>query len=115
VEFPQWLAVVEAPYTDAQSATLVRVLAAQFPGKPIKYAAATHPHSDHVGGVRGIVAAGATVLVEKNHEAPLRTMIEAHHTHPMDALEVRRSANQPVGGIEVYEGKKGISDGKQSL
>jgi glyoxylase-like metal-dependent hydrolase (beta-lactamase superfamily II) len=115
VEFPQWLAVVEAPYTDAQTATLVRMLAAQFPGKPIKYAAVTHPHSDHIGGTRGIVAAGATLLVEKAHEAPLRTMIESHHTHPLDDLERRRSANQPVGAIEVYDGKKAISDGKQSL
>jgi glyoxylase-like metal-dependent hydrolase (beta-lactamase superfamily II) len=115
VEFPEWLAVVEAPYTDAQSATLVRVLGAQFPGKPIKYAAVTHPHSDHIGGARGIVAAGATLLVEKAHEAPLRTMIESHHTHPLDDLERRRSANQPVGAIEIYEGRKVISDGKQSL
>jgi glyoxylase-like metal-dependent hydrolase (beta-lactamase superfamily II) len=115
VEFPQWLAVVEAPYTDAQTATLVRVLAAQFPGKPIKYAAVTHPHSDHIGGTRGIVAAGATLLVEKAHEAPLRTMIESHHTHPLDDLERRRTANQPVGAIEIYDGKKVISDGKQSL
>jgi len=115
VEFPQWLAVVEAPYTDAQSVTLVRVLSQQFPGKPIKYAAVTHPHSDHIGGARGIVAAGATLLVEKSHEAPMRVLIESHHTHPADDLERRRGANQPIGSIEIYEGKKVISDGKQSL
>ncbi len=115
VEFPQWLAVVEAPYTDAQTVTLVRVLSQQFPGKPIKYAAVTHPHSDHIGGAREIVAAGATLLVEKAHEAPLRTLIESHHTHPTDDLEKRRGANQPIGSIEIYEGRKTISDGKQSL
>lgn len=115
VEFPQFLAVVEAPYTDTQSATLARVLAAQFPGKPIRYAAVTHHHSDHIGGVRGLAAVGATILVDKAHEAPLRTMIEARHSHPADELETRRSAKQPVGAIEVFEGRKVISDGKQSL
>ncbi len=115
VVFPEWLAVVEAPYTDAQSATLVRVLAAQFPGKPVRYAAVTHPHSDHIGGMRGIAAAGATVLVEKNHAAPLRTMLDAHFTHPPDALEMRRTAGQPTGAIEIYEGTKVIAAGKQRL
>jgi glyoxylase-like metal-dependent hydrolase (beta-lactamase superfamily II) len=115
VEFPTWLAVVEAPYTDAQSATLVRVLEQQFAGKPVRYAAVTHHHSDHIGGVRGIAAAGVTVLVEKGHEAPLRTMLDAHFTHPSDTLETRRSAGRTVGAIEVYDGKKVLSDGKQSL
>jgi hypothetical protein len=42
-------------------------------------------------------------------------MIESHHTHPLDDLERRRTANQPVGEIEIYEGRKVISDGKRSL
>ena len=115
VEFPQYLAIVEAPYTDTQSYTLVRVLKEQFPDKPIRYVAVTHHHSDHIGGVRGLAAAGATILVEKGHEAPLRTMVESRHTRPVDELEKQRSAGGTVGAVETYDGKKVISDGKQSL
>ena len=117
VEFPGWLAVVEAPYTEAQTKTLARLLQQQFPDKPIKYAAVTHHHYDHTGGVRGIAALGATVLVEKGHEAALKELLDARHTRPADELDKRRHAQpaQPVGSMEVYEGKKVISDGKQSL
>jgi glyoxylase-like metal-dependent hydrolase (beta-lactamase superfamily II) len=115
VEFPQWLVVVEAPYTDAQSKTLVRKLKEQFPDKPIRYAAVTHHHSDHIGGVRGLAAAGATILVEKGHAPALQPLVDAHHTHPPDSLEAARSAGAKIGGVEVYETKRVITDGKQSL
>jgi glyoxylase-like metal-dependent hydrolase (beta-lactamase superfamily II) len=115
VEFPSWLAVVEAPYTNAQSETLGRLLREQFPGKPIRYAAITHPHFDHIGGVRGLAAQGATILVARAHEPVLRRVLESPHTSPPDALHTRRQRQQPVGGIEVFEGKKVLSDGGQSL
>jgi glyoxylase-like metal-dependent hydrolase (beta-lactamase superfamily II) len=115
VEFPTWLAVVEAAYTDAQSHTLARVLQQQFPNKPIKYAAVTHHHYDHTGGVRTLASYGANVLVEKGHEPELRMILETPHTNPPDPLETKRKANHTVGALEVYEKKMVISDGGQSL
>jgi glyoxylase-like metal-dependent hydrolase (beta-lactamase superfamily II) len=114
VEFPTWLAVVEAAYTDAQSASLARALNEQFPGKPIRYAIVTHHHYDHTGGVRGLAAVGATILVDKGHEPALRMIVDKPHTNPPDALENARKAGK-AGSLEIYEGKKVLSDGKQSL
>lgn len=112
VEFPTFVAVVEAPYLDIQSRALGRAVAAQFPNKPIRYAAVTHPHFDHIGGVRGMAALGATILVAKGQEPALKKVLEAPQTHPPDDLA---KAGDKAGKIETFEGTKEIKEGNQTL
>src|SRR5207253_5401092 len=45
VEFPQWLALVDSPYTETQAKVLFRAIQEQFPAKPVKYVAVSH-HQD---------------------------------------------------------------------
>jgi len=115
VEFPTFVAVVEAPYLETQTRMLANAIAMQFPNKPIKYAAVTHFHYDHIGGIRAAAALGATILVAKEHEPALRKVLDAKHTHPKDDLEAARGGKKAVGSIETFEGMRVIKDGNQSL
>jgi glyoxylase-like metal-dependent hydrolase (beta-lactamase superfamily II) len=115
VEFPTFVAVVEAPYLETQTRVLAKAIEAQFPNKPIRYVAVTHFHYDHIGGVRAAAALGATILVAREHAPVLTKVLEAKHTHPRDDLESAREANKTVGAIEAFEGKKVIEEGGQSL
>ena len=110
-----FLAVVEAPYTEAQSQTLLKQLTKQFPRKPVRYVAVTHPHFDHVGGVRGMVAQGATVIAARAHESALRALIDAPHSNPPDDLATNRTLGRQVGSLQTFEEKRVITEAGQSL
>ena len=69
VEFRDFLAVVEAPQNDERSQAVVAEIRRIVPNKPIRYAVNTHYHWDHSGGLRGIVAAGATQIVTSDANA----------------------------------------------
>ena len=114
VEFPSFVAVVEGPYTEAQSLTLARLVEEQL-GKPIRYVAPTHPHYDHTGGIRGLAALGATVMVAGGHEAEMRGIVEAPHTNPPDELARRASGGEEVGTVEVFSGMTVIEEGDRRL
>jgi hypothetical protein len=59
-----------------------------------------------------MAAAGATILVERGHEEAMRAILDSPHTHPRDLLETRRDS---AGALEVYEGRKVITEGAQTL
>jgi glyoxylase-like metal-dependent hydrolase (beta-lactamase superfamily II) len=114
VEFPTFVVVVEAPYTEAQGLTLGRRVETEL-GKPIRYVVPSHPHYDHTGGVRALAAEGADVLTARGHEAEIRKLVEAPHSNPPDALARRATAGHEVGQVEVFAGTATIEEGAQSL
>ena len=63
VEMSDHLIMVDAPVSDAQSMWVVNTARQRFPGKPIKWLVLTHHHMDHAGGMRGVLAEGAVLVV----------------------------------------------------
>jgi glyoxylase-like metal-dependent hydrolase (beta-lactamase superfamily II) len=116
VEFPGFVVVVEAPYTEAQSIVLARAIESQFPEKPIRYAAVTHPHYDHTGGVRAIAGLGATVVVTEAHAEDIGALLDAPHTNPPDQLERYRASGQELPDeMEIFGAQWEVNEGDQSL
>jgi glyoxylase-like metal-dependent hydrolase (beta-lactamase superfamily II) len=63
VEMSDHLIMVDAPVSDAQSIWVVNTARQRFPGKPIRWLVLTHHHMDHAGGMRGVLAEGAVLVV----------------------------------------------------
>jgi glyoxylase-like metal-dependent hydrolase (beta-lactamase superfamily II) len=100
VEMSDHLVVLDAPVTDAQSLWLVGQTRARFPGKPIRWLALTHHHMDHAGGLRGILAEGATLVVGQGAGAHFRRVLAAPMTRNPD-LPSRSFHMTPI--LEVPE------------
>jgi hypothetical protein len=64
VEFKNYVVMIEGPLSNQRTNALVAETHKLFPNKPIKYLINTHNHFDHLGGVRGFVAEGATVITD---------------------------------------------------
>jgi glyoxylase-like metal-dependent hydrolase (beta-lactamase superfamily II) len=110
VEFKDFVVTLDAPESfvgletipgsrpsHAVSAEYRTILERTVPSKPLRYVAVSHHHGDHLGGIRELASAGATVLVAPGHrEAALR------------ALGGR-------GAIEVVSDRRVVSDGSRSI
>jgi glyoxylase-like metal-dependent hydrolase (beta-lactamase superfamily II) len=62
VEFRDFVAVFEAPGSEERSLAVIEQVARLAPNKPIRWLISSHPHFDHIGGLRTYNHIGATVV-----------------------------------------------------
>ena len=62
VEFANFVAVFEAPGNEERSLAVIEAIAKLAPNKPIRWLITTHPHFDHIGGLRTYLHIGSTIV-----------------------------------------------------
>ena len=69
VEFVDHVAVIETAVGSANGERIVDAIRRQFPGKPVRDALFSHYHPHYTGGLRALIAEGATVITTPGNEA----------------------------------------------
>jgi glyoxylase-like metal-dependent hydrolase (beta-lactamase superfamily II) len=119
VEFKDYVTVIEGPLSNQRTNAVVAEVRKTFPNKPIRYLVNTHNHFDHLGGVRGYVAEGATVITdEKNRNFYQRVVLAPQsRTLSPDRLSQRPAAPTGPGQLQVqgFSDHYTISDGNQTI
>jgi glyoxylase-like metal-dependent hydrolase (beta-lactamase superfamily II) len=67
VEFKEYVAVFEAPTSEARSLAVIDAITSLFPEKPIRYLINSHQHFDHIGGIRTYLHIGATIITQRKN------------------------------------------------
>ena len=62
VEFSTFVAVFDAPLSEARSLAVIEEITRRIPNKPIRFLVHSHQHFDHTGGLRAYVHIGATII-----------------------------------------------------
>lgn len=129
VEFEEFLMVIDTPagwlemqqlpamqWVDGATSSstgrkLLSAIREKISGKPVRYAALTHHHSDHAGGIRPFIAAGATVLASEATATVVRNAAKNRFTLEPDEL----TGKEILPDIEIVNGERTISDGSMEV
>lgn len=69
VEFSDFVAVFEAPGNEERSLAVIEAVTKLAPDKPIRWLVSSHPHFDHIGGLRTYLHIGATIVAHMKNIA----------------------------------------------
>ena len=67
VEFDDFVAVFEAPVDETRSLAVIEAVARLAPNKPIRWLISSHPHFDHIGGLRTYLHIGSTIVTHQQN------------------------------------------------
>lgn len=100
VEQAARVVLFEPPLQPTRTAALTDWIAANIPGKPLTHVIASHHHSDHVGGIRPLMAQGVEVIAGDNGVDYYRRLA----THTCEADPIQETPEGPVTVTAVPEG-----------
>jgi glyoxylase-like metal-dependent hydrolase (beta-lactamase superfamily II) len=106
VAFADHVLVAEAPIDDALSTKLIAEIARVAPGKPVRYLVQSHHHQDHLGGIRGYVAAGTTIIASAEAKPLIERIARLSPGAPaanVEAVQGTRVFEDATNRVEVYD------------
>ena len=109
VEFKDHVLAVEAPGSSEGADKVIERIKKAIPGKPVRYVAMTHHHGDHIGGLRGFIAEGATVITTPGN----RQVVEAMAAAPQNDRLAKNPRKLEVLFIE--RSKRVLTDGSRTV
>lgn len=84
VEFEDWVAVFEAPINEKRSLAVIEEIVRLVPDKPIRWLISSHPHFDHIGGLRTYLHIGSTIITQRNNIEMLNRDVLNYRTQEIE-------------------------------
>jgi len=119
VGFKDYVTLIEAPLSNQRTNAVFAEIHRLFPNKPVRYVVNTHNHFDHLGGVRGAVAEGATIITDDRNRNFYQEVVLAPQPRTLapDRLSTRPFAPTGPGTLELqtFTDRYTISDGNETI
>jgi len=119
VEFKDYVVVIEGPLNNQRTNAVVAEVKKTFPNKPIRYVVNTHNHFDHLGGIRGYVAEGATVITDERNRNFYQRVVLAPQSRTLSPDRLSQRPFAPTGPgqlmVQGFTDQYAISDGNQTI
>jgi len=111
VAFNDYVLLIESPQNDFVAQAVIKKVKEVAPNKPIKYVVPSHYHFDHLGGVRGYIAEGATIVTTPGNKDLIEKIASTPHNLNADTL----TRNPRSLSLETFTDKQVFTDGEHTV